>query len=137
MSKKDLDAAIHRFDRSSEPEFRPEPPPSEQGDAVCFDIKGQWTPSETKCAAKHINGQRGERFFVKFCLDGPDKGHLLNPYSVYFRDGDDVAIATRRGKLRYEFRQVSKTAFQNYIHFLKTRTYSYCQQAEREVLNGG
>lgn len=136
MSKKELDEAVFKMERPTKPGFKTELPPEQKGTALCFDISGGLVADETRCAAKRVEGVRGPRYFVKFCTEGPDKGHVLNPYSVYFREGDDVRMEQRRGKLRYEFKLVSETAFHNYIRFLQTKLYAFCQNAEREILNG-
>lgn len=144
MSKQELDDAIHRFERPSKPGFKVGPPRyvskdlpfKEQGESLCFDVRGVWTADQERCAAKRVKTNRGIHYFVKWCLEGPDKGHLLNPYSIYFREGDDIKMEQRRGRLRYEFKQVSETAFNNYIKFLQTKLYALCQAAEREILNG-
>lgn len=143
MSKKELDDAIFHMKRPERPGFKAGPPQfvstgvpaTEEGEALCFDIAGNWTADQKRCAAKSVKGIRGTRFFVKFCTDGPDKGHLLNPYSIYFREGDDIALVPRRGQAKYEFRTCSQAAFENYLQFLKTKTFVFCQRAEREILN--
>jgi hypothetical protein len=144
MSKKELDKATFRFDRPSKPGFKTGPPlfvtnemPANQlGESLCFDTKGEWTKELEKCAAKRVQSSHGIHYFAKWCLEGPDKGHLLNPFSIYFREGDDVKMEQRRGRLRYEFRQVTEAVFNNYINFLKTKLYKYCQAAEGEILDG-
>jgi hypothetical protein len=136
MSKKDLDDATFQFQRSSPPPAFVTPP-EQEGEALCFNVQGEWTEDSQKCAAKRVNGVKGPRYFIKWCTDGPDKGHPLNPYSVYFREGDDVRLEAKRGKLRYEFKLVSQSAFSSYLRFLKTKKYTHCQETEREVLNGG
>lgn len=145
MSKKEMDAALFRFERPTQPGFKAGPaqyvntplPPEQQGEAVCFDLSGQWTNDEKKCAAKRVaDKSRQARFFIKWCLDGPDKGHPLNPYSIYFKEGDENRMDPRRGRQRYEFKVVTENVFNLYISFLKTKMASYCQAAEREILNG-
>jgi hypothetical protein len=144
MSKQELDDAIFRPKRKVKPGTKAGPPqfvsgelpPEEQGEALCYDVQGRWTDNPNKCAAKRVSGKRGVRYFVKWCMEGPDKGHLLNPNSVYYRDGDDVKLEARRGQRRYEFKSVSETAFLSYLSFLETKIYRFCQNAEREILNG-
>lgn len=136
MSRKELDEAILRVERPTKPGFRVATPPKDEGETFCYDIQGRWTDDEEKCAAKRVQGRHGVTLFAKWCMEGPDKGHLLNPNSIYFREGDDVRLESRRGQRRYEFRKVSQTAFDNYISFLQTKTFRFCQAAEREILNG-
>lgn len=138
MSRKELDQAIHRVDRTALPvPTSPELPPNQQGDTVCYDTQGLVAADDINCAAKFVKDRFGRvRHFVKWCLEGPDKGHLLNPYSIYYRDGDDRREAARRGQRRYEFKPVTESAFNHYLRFLKTRTYVFCQAAEREILDG-
>lgn len=144
MSKKKLDNSVFRFERSKKIGFKSGPvqyvsrelPPEEKGEAICFDIAGQWTDDEDKCAAKRVTSKRGPRYFIKWCLDGPDKGHPLNPYSVYFKEGDEKRMDPRRGGKRYEFKVVTENIFNMYLGFLKTKMAFYCQAVEREVLNG-
>lgn len=154
MTRQELDKSIFMQKRPTKPDFKSDAPQfvstelsSGQwkddypvglpGEAVYFDIKGEITQNQIGCAAKKIIGKKSTTHFIKWCMAGPDKGHPLNPYSIYFRNGDDVRVEPRRGQLRYEFIKVSESAFVNYLTFLKSRIYIFCLNSEREVLNGG
>ena len=144
MSKKELDESILKIEKPPKvglkmgtPQYVSKPIPlDQQGEALCFDIKGVYTLDDNKCAAKIVKTPKnGANHFIKWCKEGPDKGHLLNPCSLYFREGDDVKMEPRRGELRFEFRRVSEVTFSYYLKFLQTKIYYYCQQAEKEILD--
>lgn len=111
-------------------------PAEQQGETLGFNLSGEWTSNTNRMVCKRVSADEREAFFVKFAVEGPDRGHMLNPYSIYFREGDDVRIEARRGSMRYEFKRVTKEAFELYLKFLKTKTTSYRTAAERLALNG-
>lgn len=76
------------------------------------------------------------RYMVKFGNSGQDKGHLLNPYSVYYKAGDETRLDKRRGVRYFEYKNVSENVFVLYLRFLRTQTQSYRLAAEKEILNG-
>ena len=142
MSKQDVDDGTMRFTppKKVEPRRMLVPvsgAPQEEGSvSECYDKSGRVTPDENRCAAKKITGRDGDKYYAKWCLEGPDRGHLLNPCSIYYNDGDDMKMESHRGTRRYEFRKLSKKGFDSYITFLTTKIFSHCQAAERDVLHG-
>lgn len=144
MSRKEVDEAIFTFERPNNkggfktgpPRFvSTELPPEQQGESLCFDIWGQLTKDERGCAAKKVTKSKNVRYFAKWGTSGSNKGHLLNPNSLYFTEGDEKRVESRRGGMLYEFKLISETAFHNYVKFLQTKTFVFYQAAEREILN--
>lgn len=111
-------------------------PAAEQGQSLCFDSKGEHTEDERSAACKRVTKGSAVTYFVKFATEGPDRGHMLNPYSIYYVPGDNTRIEARRGSMRYEFKKVTEPAFKLYVKFLATKIGAYRLDAERMVLNG-
>lgn len=65
-------------------------------------------------------------YYIKYTVEGREKGLVFNPYSIYFREGDD----TRRKEM-YSFKRIKKEGFELYILFLQTRNSSYRLKLER------
>jgi hypothetical protein len=148
MPRNDYDNAVHKFERKVDEKVKPgrrrklatvtsgRLPEEQAGDVLCVDIRGNVTDSPTKAAAKQVTKDDRKTYFVKFAVDGPDRGHMLNPYSIYYKEGDDQATASRRGSMQYEFKAVTEQVFTLYCQFLTKRIGSYRLEAERLVING-
>lgn len=106
--------------------------PSKQEDpevsSVLYDIEGnpsdELTP-ENAAAMKITNGVQ-EIYKVK-CTRG---GKLFNPLNTTTTYGLD-AIERVNGKKMFQFREVGKNCFDNYISFLSHRYDSWLRIAER------
>jgi hypothetical protein len=144
MPKSDFDDAVFRQPPRQTPDkAKRKPsfvngalPKDQEGVSFCINIKGDHTDNEGVAACKRVTNGSVVTHFVKFAVDGPDRGHMLNPYSIYFREGDDTRIEARRGSMRYEFKRVTEQAFNLYVKFLSTKIGAYRLDAERMVLNG-
>lgn len=144
MPKIDFDGAIFRRpDKPITKETRRTPafvngamPKDQVGVAFCCDIKGEPTDNEQSAACKRVTLENKVSYFIKFAVEGPDRGHMLNPYSIYYREGDDTRIEARRGSMRYEFKKVDEKAFNLYVRFLTSKIGAFRHDAERMVLNG-
>lgn len=144
MPRSDYDDAIHRqpakekvAKQTRQTKFAATGvlPEDEKGEPVCFDLNGEWTEDRNKAACKIIYTDGIAVHYVKFATEGPDRGHMLNPYSIYYREGDDTRIEARRGTMRYEFRKVNKEAFDLYVISLKKKIPGYRIEAERKATN--
>jgi hypothetical protein len=143
MPKSDYDGAIFRVDpktrksKTRDPKFVADQlPEAQKGDVIAFNIKGEITSDAEKAACKWVVKSTSTNWFAKFATEGPDRGHLLNPFSIYYREGDDTRIEARRGSMRYEYKNVSEQAFNLYLKFLQTKIGAYRIDAERLVVNG-
>jgi hypothetical protein len=98
------------------------------GGVLCDDTNGSY-------AMRKLFGNGHVEFFVKFATAGPDVGHMLNPWGLYFQPGDEVRYEKTMGRKRYEFKKVTDQVFDLYIQFLKTRNERQLRHAEKESIN--
>ncbi len=73
------------------------------------------------------------KWFIKFATMGADAGHMFNPQSPNFDKSQLEAFYEKFGRAYYEFRKVSKAAFDYYLAFLKGGNPLHLRQAEREI----
>lgn len=110
--------------------------PMEESTSIGFDTHGNFTEDESSQVAKRLVVDGGDdRCYVLISTVGYDVGRLLNPYALYFRKEDVGMGHSKTGRSRYEFRQVSAAAFEDYMCFLRTRLETHLRNAERQVLD--
>ncbi len=142
MPKSDYDEAVFRQpprDKKKKPHpgyVEPVLPAEQSGETFAFDTAGKPTTNNRVASCKTVKKGAVTNYFVKYATDGPDKGHMLNPYSIYYREGDDTRIEARRGSMLYEFRKVPEVCFALYLKFLTSKISAYRIDAERAVSNG-
>jgi hypothetical protein len=89
---------------------------------------------EHRIYAKEDNQTRQPTYWIRAAVTGPDVPHLLNPWGMNFTpDVDDKIFDSQLGKRKYEFRKVTKEAFDMYITFLQKGRELYLRQAERSL----
>ena len=88
-------------------------------------------PDSEACLAKrvtdHVTGTT--RYFAKEARVGPDSGRLWNSSSPNY--DPRLRAPAYRGCKAYEFRSVSKEAFDYFLRFLETHNPSHVHHAER------
>ncbi len=96
------------------------------------------TENDNSVFAKHSVRKTKEditikEYLVKKGTVGADAGHLLNPNSIWFIDGQETSFDKRSGRKVFEFSKVTKSCFDFYLKFLQTKNPAYLRNAEREV----
>lgn len=102
---------------------------------LMYDKEGRQTESEDAALAKQDNN----KFYVKFTNVGPDRGHIANPYSMWYNEPLHTGKARHVPKLGVDalsFRPVSAGVYNAYVKFLVTKNQAYYRFAEREIING-
>lgn len=95
-----------------------------------YTLKGvSVSPNDVTCLAK----QNGNLYYLKYATVGADAGHLFNPHSPNHAKEINWKSILANGKAFYEFRKVTKTAFDLYLHYLKTGEIQSLRHAEREI----
>lgn len=128
----------NRFDTENVHLIRPEqgnplsPPPSVE---TGYGLKGQEVDVRSaECLAKKVEGQYSTSYFIKRASAGPDAGRLYNPHSPNHMPGQNpLKVLGENGRARYEFRKVSREAFENYLAYLRTNNPSFIRMAERDI----
>jgi hypothetical protein len=97
-----------------------------------YDTDGNDAKSErVACAA-----ESGDKYYIK-CGNSPGKhGTFYNPLDILARGDDLTRFDQMSGKYFYEFREVKKDSFDNYVTYLKTKRQAYFREAERKFLYG-
>ncbi len=73
-------------------------------------------------------------YYVRTGTSGPEAGHLLNPWSMYYVAGvTNAKMENAKGTRTFEFRKVSKACFDMYVSYLETRNERFYRQAERSL----
>lgn len=89
--------------------------------------------SSPECLCKQVvdGGTKTTNYLVKYVMTGSNAGNMVDP-------NDDENLGKRgdwTSNGRFEFRRVTKTAFDLYLKFLLTDNKAHFRQAAREVLN--
>lgn len=150
MSRKEIEESQQRFVRAKPPEPKRGKPiyidnanvnqnnlPHNEPIEFHFKESGRLTEDTVGSYAmkrEYPNGRK--EYYVKFATAGSGVGRMLNPWGVYYKDGDDVKYEKTMGRKRYEFKKVQENIFDSYMNFLRTRNERYILVAEREVNNG-
>lgn len=95
-----------------------------------------YTEDESVACAKVETTDGKERLYIKRSTHGFDKGQLYDPYGVYQKSGDLSKETHITGRMKYEYREVTKKAFSAYVDYLRTRNGTYLKSAENQVSNG-
>jgi len=72
-------------------------------------------------------------YYIKKCNMGADASHLLNPNSIWYKDGETRGFDKTRGKDYYSYSKVNENCFKLYLKFLETKNQAYLRNAEREM----
>lgn len=112
-----------------------DPVPAPKMTTLGFSIKGEYTEDETGMCAKRQEADGKIYYFVKFSTSGFDIGRPLDPWGMYFKKEDLNKDSARIGRPRYDYRQVSESAFRDYLHYLTTHDTTYLKSTERQVLD--
>jgi hypothetical protein len=75
--------------------------------------------------------QRQGNSYSYFVKTG-NSGHLLNPSSGLYSD-EENKFNSAKGQMYFKFQKVTKTAFDYYLNFLRTRNPAWLRHAEREI----
>jgi hypothetical protein len=88
-------------------------------------------PGSDDCMAKEaFSKEPGKsRYFIRTSSAGSRAGSF---FDVEAQEPGDKRRRESTGERRYEFRRVSKAAFDYYLHYLKTTNPVYLRLAERE-----
>ena len=97
---------------------------------VGYDINGEvidpnCDSSLCKCGEKS--------FFIKFCTSGCNAGMPYNPNSLIGNKVDPGRKNVRKGQNYFQYKRVSKAAFEYYLKFLQTKGPAWYNRAVREV----
>ena len=98
----------------------------------CYNINGSSTDCDDKdVVAKKVEDKTNNRtrYLVKTGTFGHGAGKLLNPLGVFYVKGEHCGH--RDGREMYEFREVPKESYYQYINFLQTKNESFLRFAER------
>jgi hypothetical protein len=97
-----------------------------------------WSASrEGSTCAKVESADGSDRYFVKKCTTGGNGGSFLSPYGAFSNANDLSRVDRASGRRYYEYEQVSKDVFDNYIKFLSTRNPAYFNYARRLYFEAG
>lgn len=72
-----------------------------------------------------------DNYFIRFCTYGSNIGKMLNPWNMFYQNGDDTKFNTEKGCRLYEYKKVDKNTFDLYVDFLNTRNQRQVLAAER------
>ena len=100
-------------------------------DVEWFDVQGKPCTIEADMLAKKVVSPRGNSYFLKINYDG----QLLNPFDKDY-ERRSFRIAHQQGLNKdktYRLVKCSKSGFDNYIEFLKTKKPVFLTQAERGI----
>lgn len=104
-----------------------------QLERVGYDPSGDViNPDDNLCLArKATSPATGKtRFFVRHVISGRRSGHMFD------KNQDDLDLLKsnrpRQGQPPYQFKEVSRQAFDYYVEFLTTSNNSFLRRAERE-----
>lgn len=110
--------------------------PADNPSTLALDAKGNYTDEEASAVAKRVERGGKVRYYVKFSTDGLDRGRILDPRGMYFEPRHLGKTQARKGREKYEFREVGEPAFRDYIQYLASQNATFLRSAERQALNG-
>lgn len=91
---------------------------------------------ETKCYVKvNVVTKNGKEKLTYYIKSGGVAGCLYNPWGT-FSEGMENVESKVHGKKVWNFSKVTKSVFDLYVKFLKTRNNSWYVLADREFRNG-
>lgn len=107
---------------------------STESSEVYYGPKAQTLTDPVGAFAKKTTVGEKTLYEVKFATLGASVGRMLDPNGLYFNPGDEVKYEKSTGKMRYEYRKVTKSVFDSYLKFLETGSQKYLLNAEREAI---
>lgn len=97
-----------------------------------FNLEGKSTDSaDVDVVAKKVIDKTNKtmRHLAKTGTIGHCNGKLFNPFSPYSVRGEHNHV--KGGRALYEFREIPKECFYQYVNFLQTKNEAYLRFAER------
>jgi hypothetical protein len=90
------------------------------------------------CSSVYAKLETSERstktfYYVKKVTRGMQAGHLVDPWSIFEKPGEERQFDNRIGKHTFEYVSVNKVIFDLYIRYLQTKNTLYYRQAERAM----
>lgn len=82
-----------------------------------------------KSLAKIVESALSTKFFIKMGRNG----RIYNPIGLY-SEGKESKFLAKIGKNEWEYKEVNKGIFDQYITFLRTKNIAWLNNAERELL---
>jgi hypothetical protein len=82
-----------------------------------------------KVLAKIISTPSSNRYFIKIGT----YGRIYNPIGMY-TEGREGKFLAKIGKNEWNFREVNKEIFDQYVNFLRTKNIAWLNNAERELI---
>jgi hypothetical protein len=94
----------------------------------------EYDPQDERALAKVVHDEELDRrsYWLKIAVAGPEAGSLHNHHSPYYV-GD--ARQRQRGTMTYEWKKVTREAYEAYLRFLKTDQLVHLRHAQG-LLNG-
>lgn len=88
-------------------------------------------PQSSDCVAKSsvVEKTGVAKYFVRVCRRGIDTGTFYNPQ--IHPKAELIRFDGHTGRMRYDFTEVSRAAFDNYLAFLKTGNTALLRVAQR------
>jgi hypothetical protein len=83
----------------------------DRGEKKCYGIDLEIVEDGNRAFAKIENN----KYFIKKATSGPESGHFLNPFSIWYQ-------------------KVNSTCFNLYLRFLETRNLAHYRNAERALI---
>lgn len=96
----------------------------------CYGIDLEIVEEGPRSFAKMEN----KKFFIKKATSGPESGHLLNPFSIWYDETVKKSENPRMGKEVIQYQKVNENCFNLYLRFLETRNLAHYRNAERALI---
>jgi hypothetical protein len=102
----------------------------DRGQKMCYGIDLEIVEDGPRSFAKIDNGKH----FIKKATSGPESGHFLNPFSIWYDQTCKKSENPRMGKEVIQYQKVNPTCFNLYLRFLETRNLAHYRNAERALI---
>lgn len=83
----------------------------------------------SKVLAKVVNTSTYTKYFIKTGI----YGRIYNPIGMY-SEGKENQFLAKIGKSEWNFKEVNKGIFDQYVNFLRTKNIAWLNNAERELI---
>lgn len=104
--------------------------------SVHVGLDGEYAGDPNAAAARYTEGGGVVRHYVRVATEGPDQGHIADPWGMYFRPEKLPAISSMTGRPVYEFREVKKPVFDDYVGYLRSRDRVLYRRANGAQIDG-
>jgi hypothetical protein len=102
----------------------------DRGEKKCYGIDLEIVEDGNRAFAKIENN----KYFIKKATSGPESGHFLNPFSIWYDQTCRKNENPRMGKEIIQYQKVNSTCFNLYLRFLETRNLAHYRNAERALI---